>query len=237
MVLRADRTTVRVLETCRFAMLCIVAVLIAHDAIFLAQKSLTGPAAHLRAVEIHAGHWPFMSALATIAGILLLAWAVAHLAGLTHGGNRLYGRFRVGHARRRRSARPAVAAYRTELVKFWCTLHPAVVLAFASIENIEHLAAGEELLGFGAVTGPHFPLALPVLGAVTLALAAIGALVRWRIAVLRAQVGYGPKRDPRRTVRIERPVALWFEVAALCSRVCIQARQDSGRPPPLLATA
>jgi hypothetical protein len=129
-----------------------------------------------------------------------------------------------------------VASYRAEFGRLWCALHPTVVLAFVALENLEHLGAGGELLGFGALTGPHYPLALPVLAAVTIVLAGAGAVVRWRIAVLQARLASAPKREPRATIRVDRPVAIWFVLAAMCSRVCIQARQDSSRPPPVLAS-
>ena len=65
---------------------------------------------------------------------------------------------------------------------------PATLVLFGVQENIEYLAAHGDVIGIEALVGPYAPLAIPVLALVTLALAAIGGLVRWRIAVLEARI-------------------------------------------------
>jgi len=110
-----------------------------------------------------------------------------------------------------------------------------VALAFALQENIEHLAGHGHLIGLGALIGPEYPLALPVIGLVALAAAALGALVRWRIALLEARVGVRPVPARPRGLTARRPAPGWAIVATLRIRAWSLVRLDAGRAPPVAA--
>jgi len=112
-----------------------------------------------------------------------------------------------------------------------------VVVAYGILENIEHVAADGQIEGLATLVGSEHILALPVLAVVTAALAALGALVRWRIAILEAQLAAAGRPEPRRRLVTERPMSLWWIVAATCARVWIVARNNAGRaPPPRVST-
>ena len=69
-----------------------------------------------------------------------------------------------------------------------------VALAFAVQENAEHVLSHGHLIGAGALIGPEYPLALPVLAVVSGLAAAVTALVREHEADLLRRIAAAPAR-------------------------------------------
>jgi hypothetical protein len=234
MVWVASPGAVATLRRIRFAMLALVALFLAHGAVFFAQYGPGDGFADAMREGGHDGYWPAYAAFAVAAGLTLVALSA----------------FRVARLRRRLSAtrsgrRPAGSpdpdgpSYPRELGGLWVRLFVVVAVAFAAQENLEHLSVAHHLLGLGALYGPEYPLAIPALLVVTFLLAAFGALVRWRLAVLRLCIARAAWRTPRWTrAHAARPVSGWWVAAAACAHHWTLARQDPGRaPPPSAAVA
>lgn len=95
------------------------------------------------------------------------------------------------------------------LVPLWMRLMLLTVVAFLLQENIESASVGQVLPGLGPINGEH-GVALPVIGAVSLLIAAVRALVRWRRDVLLARLGaarlsFGREPDLQPVVNVVRP--------------------------------
>ena len=207
----------------RLASLVAVALLVAHTVIYAAEDGLGGAFAEAMDRAGHGSWWLPLSGAVLVAGSvtgLAWVWRLARLEGLARRGSR-------SPSRQRRGEPPG---YRAEVVAIARRLLPLVVALFLVQENVEALTAHGRLLGFDAVLAAH-PLALPVLLLVGLALAAVGALVRWRIAVLRRRIadGVGPRR-PRSAASAA--AANWATVGALAPRRWMLDRLDAGRSPP-----
>jgi hypothetical protein len=210
----------------RFAALVVVGVLVAHDAVFAAQYGLGERRDAVLAAGTH-DYWPVFTSLALLVGGLGLAAAAAVLL-------RLHRALRHLPPVRRPAGTPGYAG---ELLRLWPRLFLAVALAFALQENVEHLAAGRGLPGLWALSWPEYPLALPVIAAVTFLLAAAGAWLRWRIVVLTVRLAAARSAARRRSPVAIAPAARWRLVAATLSHARILARRDAGRAPPALAGA
>jgi hypothetical protein len=227
MTIETSGATARLLRAIRFAMLGLVSVGVAHDAIFAAQYGFGGTFARAMQAGGHDGYWPIFSTIVVVAATVLGLRAAVRL-GRTHpaeaGG-------RVGPPAPS-SAGPE-RGYRRELVGLWSALFVVVTAVFTVQENIEHLVGHGHLIGLGALSGPEYPLALPVIGLVSLIAAMLGALVRWRIAVLTARHAgrHSFERPPRRPIA-RRPAARWADIAALGAHSWFLVRLDAGRAPP-----
>ena len=180
-----------------------LALLVSHDAVYLAQ---IGPGETVTAMLRTAGHgyWGIASAV-------LLAFAL-----LAAGGAGL----RILLLRRRAAALGARATRDTSwpgaFIRNWTMLGVVVAVAFAVQENVEHLAAHGHAPGVGALIGPEYPLALPVMALVTALAAAIATLVAGRHEALVAAI-HAVLRPP---VRVVAPAA------------SVMARRGAGRAPP-----
>ena len=138
-----------------------LALLVSHDAVFLAQ---VGPGERLTAALRSAGHdwWGVASViLVGIAG-LMGAITLVRIARLRRAAAALDARGRA------QTTRLAL------LLPTWGRTAAVVVIGFAIQENVEHFIAHGHAIGAGALIGPEYPLALPVLAIVTL-VAALGA--------------------------------------------------------------
>ena len=105
-------------------------------------------------------------------------------------------------------------------------------MAYLVQENVEHLVAQGHLPGFAPLVGAEAPLALPILGLVTLAFAVVGALVRWRIAVLEARALATSTARPRWSRTAQRPHVGWAYVGAVRATFWSLVRQGPVRAPP-----
>jgi hypothetical protein len=229
MTFEASARTVRLLAAARFALLAIACVAVAHTAIFAVEHGVGAGFAGAMRSGGHDGYWPAFSVLVAIAGTVLGLRAAVRLGRPRRASAR-------GSQRSSASSPPAgPRSYPAELVRLWSLLFAVVGVAFAVQENVEHLVGHGHLIGLGALIGPEYPLALPVIGLVALAAAALGALVRWRIARLQALVA--GRRIPirQRGLAARRPAPGWAIVAALRLRAWSLVRLDAGRAPPVAA--
>ena len=235
MIWQASRPTATLMRRVRFSMLVLVALFLAHDAIFVAQNGIgDGFAAAMRRGG-HDGYWSAYMLLVGIAGT-----AVVAITTVRFGRRRLRlaipgtldrdPSFEAGSLQPARSA----PSYRRELLGLWVRLFVVVLVAYVIQENLEH-ATHDHLPGVGVLVGPENPLALPALAVVTLLLAVLGALVRWRIAVLDERLARAVAGGPRpATPRATHPAAGAWIAGAVCAHHWTIARQDPGRAPPLV---
>lgn len=191
-----------------------VALLVSHDAVFLAQ---VGPGERLTAALRGAGHdyWGAASlVLVAIAALAALA-VLTRLARLRRDAATLGV---SGPAHRTRLAR---------LLPIWGRLAAIVIIGFAIQENAEHFVAHGHTIGVEALIGPEYPLALPVLGMVSF-VAALGAALfiaaeRAMVAAIVAALAARP-RPGRVATRSPQRIATPIE--------SVLARFLAGRAPP-----
>jgi hypothetical protein len=204
--------------------LAVVALLAAHSAIYLAQYGFGERFAEAMTAGGHDGWWLPASLVVLGAGAVLLLRTLGAL-----------GRLEAMARDVRPAAEPAVP-FQPEMLSIWRRLFPIVTVLFAILENVEHLAAHGHVVGIEALVGPEYPLALPVLALVTLGLSALGALVRWRIRVLRTRIAHAAHAARRRPTP-ETVTPEWQTVGALAPlRFSIDLR-DAGRAPPVILPA
>jgi hypothetical protein len=183
-----------------------VALLISHDAVFLAQL---GPGQALAEVLRKAAHdyWGPASLALAVAGGVGLAWTIVRLRAL-RGSARALGARRVA----------APSSFPSRWLRTWARLLPLVAIGFLVQENVEHLIGHGHAPGLGALAGPEYPLAIPIIGLIT-ALAALGAAVLSRTEeallaaigeALRRFVGRAPRYLPQPPLRqaLRRPSPL-----------------------------
>jgi hypothetical protein len=206
----------------RLAFLLVVSVFVAHDGVYIAQYGLGGHLAEVMTARGHDTYWPALVGLALIASALLAIGALRVIARL---------RWRLRGTPTSLPASPGTPSWRPEVIRIWRILFPLTVLAFAIQENLEALSSQGIVPGIDALIGPDAPLALPVLALVTLALAALGGLVRWRIAILEARVAR--IRAGRRPRILDRsPAREWRLVDSIAPHRWTADRRDAGRAPP-----
>lgn len=175
-----------------------VALFLSHDAIFAVQL---GPGESLTRALRGAGHeyWGLASLALILAGLALGINAVARLRHLRHRASEI-------------GATPIRARW-ARLTPTWLRLFAVVCIGFLVQENIEHGLTHMHLPGLGALLGPEYPLALPVIAAIT-GLAAMvttlaGSIERELIAaiadVLRQAFGHAPRSHPRPPIRLAPP--------------------------------
>jgi len=193
-----------------------VALLVSHDAVFAIQAGL---GQSLTDALRDAGHdyWGVASALISAIGILAALRASARVVALRRRARDLG----VAPVAIRRSRR---------MLRAWGWLFLIVTAGFLIQENLEHLATHGHLIGAGALAGPEYPLALPVIAAVTLAAGIVGGLIGGAesalldaIATALAGLGRRPFRSMRRPAGVSVP------------RASVLARRGASRAPPGLA--
>jgi hypothetical protein len=219
-VIVSSARSARLGSSLRDLVLALFGVLVAHDLIYLARFGMGDAFAAAMRDGGHDGYWtPFSLLVGGAAGIAFLA-SLALLARLE----------------RRASGRPeptqAGPSYGRELVAIWLRLFPTVTGLFLAQENLEHfLHHGGHVVGFAALLGPGNDIAVPVLAAATFALAAIGALLRWRIRLLRQRLLQAPPPARPRLLALA-PAPEWLVVAARLRHRWTLDRRDAGRAPP-----
>jgi hypothetical protein len=92
-----------------------------------------------------------------------------------------------------------------EIAARWLGLAIVAVVAFATQENLELALAGGDPPGI-AVLAHHGGLAVPVLLGVSLVVALVEGLVRWRRAILLWRIGSAPGRGHRAAVAARPPI-------------------------------
>ncbi len=196
--------------------LAALALLVSHDAVWTLQ---VGPGERLAQALRHSGHdyWGMVSL-----GIAAVAVIVAVISIL-----------RLHLLRRRADALdPAGASvrrpsYAARLGRLWIRLLATVAIGFVIQENVEHALSHGHLPGMGALVGPEYPLALPVIAIISLAAALVAAVVRAAESALLARIALA-LRPPRAPQRVQRP-------ASSAPRLGVpRPRANAGRAPPAL---
>jgi hypothetical protein len=237
MVLLTDRRRSRTLPWLRLAALLPLSLLLGHEAVFALQFGIGDGLRQAMSAGGHDHYWTAFTVVITALSAGLFLREVARAA-------RLQGRLRE----LRRSAPTASGgsgpastltargAWRAEFRSIWPSLFAISAAGFTIQENLEHLAAGQVPHGLGSLIGGEHPLALPILALVSGAIAAIGALIRWRVRTLEARVaaaraGTGRRRHPRAIV----PAREWPAIGALRAEAWFLVRLLAGRAPPAVA--
>jgi len=163
-----------------------LALLVSHDAVFLVQ---IGPGERLTTALRTVGHgyWGAASIVLVAGATLAAALAVVRLARLRH-------RAALLGAKRR-----APATRLAGLVAIWGRLAAVVVIGFAIQENVEHFIAHGHAIGIGALIGPEYPLAMPVLAVVSFLAALAAALLvaseRALVTAIAATLAHCPRPE------------------------------------------
>jgi hypothetical protein len=191
-----------------------LALLVSHDAIYLAQ---IGPGEALTAALRTAGHgyWGWASLALVVVGLVAGMGVALRLAWLR-------GRAAAVGARA-----SAPNGWLGRFAGSWWRLALVVGTGVLIQENVEHYLAHGHVLGAGALVGPEQPLAIPVIGLVSALAGAIAAFVSDRhralvnaiLAVLRR-----PARAPRATLRPPSRLAVLIG--------SVLAGHGAGRAPP-----
>jgi hypothetical protein len=203
-------------RTIRQAALALLALAIAHHAVYLVRYGRAAEAA------MHGDHayWPLLIGAAAVAALVVAAWWGWRLT--------LGARSAAARVAQPERARP----FGAEWLAIFGRLFLTVASAFLALENAEHLLAHGHLDGIGVYWGPGAELTLPAIAVVVGAIALLGALVRWQeramIARLRARRATGPIMRPQPT----RIGVRWTITAALIRHQLLAANDDRGRAPP-----
>jgi hypothetical protein len=191
-----------------------IALLVSHDAIFFVQY---GPGESLTRALREAGHAYWAAASLAVAGIgavvaALVAFRLLQLQRRAH---------RLATVRK-----PAPSGWPRRLLLTWGRLFAIVAIGFVIQESAEHFAMHGHAIGLGALIGPEYPLALPILGLVTLAAALVTVYVSAVEASLEATIA-AAVRLLRAPLRITpSPLEL------VLPRIPVLARAAAGRAPP-----
>jgi hypothetical protein len=205
-----------------FWTLAALTLLVSHDAVWLVQR---GPGEDVAAALRTAQHGYWAWASIGIVGVAVLVVAATALRATAL----------VRRARRLRAdvAPVGLRSFGTRFAVAWVRLVAVVAIGFAVQENVEHFVAHGHLLGLGAITGPEYPLAVPILvglGAVAaLVIATVRCVERELLRAIATAERAGRSRAPR--------VVRWATRPARRPRLAPLAGMDAGRaPPPLLVT-
>jgi hypothetical protein len=193
-----------------------VALLVSHDAVFAVQA---GPGRALTDALRDGGHgyWGVASALIAAAGLIVGLLAAARLSRLRRRAHEV-------------GAVPITTSRTTSVLRAWAWLFLIASAGFLVQENLEHLAMHGHLIGAGALVGPEYPLALPVIASITLAAGIIGGLIGDRESALLEAITTalaGIRHRPVHAVRRTEEVAV--------AGPSVLARRGAGRAPPGMA--
>ena len=209
----------------RFTVLVAATLLAAHDVVYVLRFG-TGDAFSAGMAATGHGYWSGFTATGLAAATALVLSSLFTL-------RRLEARAGDAHDR---SPGAAESTWTAELASLWPRLLLAVTATFVLQEVLEHVAAYGHVPTIDELVAICSPGTIAVLAAVTFVVAALGSLVRWRIAVLRGRLGAQRPRRPRPVVPAAAPSG-WAIAAALRRHALLLLRLDAGRAPPLLARA
>ncbi len=209
-----------------FALLSLVALFAAHDAIYIAQFGIGGRYAVAMSSGGHDGYYVPASLMIAIAATVAGTLTVLRLGRLTI----------VAAAASARAPRRAFLdvgpTYLGQLRGVWSRLFPVVVLLFSIQENLEAILAGRAAPGTDVLFGSGAGFVLPILTITTFLLAVVAAGIRWRTRILTARLRV--RRQFARPVRLHRKPR-WTDLADALARDWMIDRRDAGRAPPITA--
>jgi hypothetical protein len=210
------------LAAVRFAALAALGILVAHDAVFLAQYGLGNGYEAAMARTGH-GYWPaFVLFTALVGG----AAAITALRGLVRLGRTVRGLPLA-------PAQPERPAFGAEVRRLWPRLFAVVIGGFVLQENVEHALAGAALPGLWVLSAPDYPLAIPAILVVTGLLAAAGGWIQWRREVLIERLRAARAAALHRRRHAARaPHRRWALLSALLANRWTLLRRDAERAPP-----
>ena len=206
------------------AALQIVALVLAHELVFLARYG-----SRYNEALVHGGHGESWSTAVTTSAALALAL-------LALGASRIARLGLLVH----RHAAPAdsVGALAPRpLLRAWLRLAPrtaALSVVFLTIqENVERAALGQATPGAGLLLSPEYAGGLWITIAVGLAVGLVAALFEWRRSVLLARLRRSRVRAPRVTDTVVRRPA----VVDRRPVQSLQGRRSALRAPPAMSAA
>jgi hypothetical protein len=175
-----------------FVVLVLVALVVAHDVVFL----LTYGAGYDEALARsgHDGSWAMAVVVVLAAGVGffgLASWRLYRLGVVARV---------IVPAAGRGSLRTTGVGWR--LVGLWLRLYAATTLLFVIQENLEHQRIGQALPGLSVLGSGEYSDAALVIAVVTIAVAVVGTLFRWRRDVLVARILSALQRRQRRLERV-----------------------------------
>jgi hypothetical protein len=193
-----------------------LALLISHNAVYIVQ---TGPGQPLATALRGAGHayWGVAGAVLGLIGLLAVVGALARLWSLRRRASDL-----------RATLMPPSCGFGRRWLGAWARLLIVVALGFLVQENVEHFIGHNHAPGLGALAGPEYPLALPVIGLITAVLALVLAAIRQVEHVLLVSIAAALERFSTRPPRAIRRPPLRLAVA----HTSPMAGTWAGRAPP-----
>ena len=182
------------------ASLALASLAAGHELIYLLSH---GPGEGYAVAMREGGHDRYWTSFVLIV-LAVVACLVAITAAQLLRLRRLAARTAIGGLSVRDAA---TTRYLRLLGALWLKVAAVAVVGYLLQENVETVSAGGPLPGFGVISGEH-ALAMPILTAVGLVVAAVGALVGWRREILLARLrsGFRPRRQDARAIR--RPTAV-----------------------------
>jgi hypothetical protein len=209
----------RIMRRAGFAGMVAVALVLAHDLVFLAAYG----GAYQDALDRtgHDASWNTTVLVVLAVGVILLAAACRRLRSL--------GTLALALDRQ---AVPAIGrkGFLQRLRELWLRLAVFTTILFVLQENLEHQHAGEALPGLGVLISSEYPNALLIIGVVALAVALVGAVVRWRRDVLMARLSGTRTRWRTPSGTRARPSFAWL----LAREGSLLGRRLAGRAPPAM---
>jgi hypothetical protein len=178
--------TRRLLRHTGFAVMSAVALVLAHNLVFLVGY---GPG-YASALSRTGHDEAWASAVRVVLGLgamllVIAAWRLHRLGLLARAGG---------------AARPAQdRGFLGHLLQLWPRLALVTPVLFVLQENLERHAIGQPMPGVGVLVSSEYPSAIVVFAAVTFAIAVVGSLVRWRRDVLLARIAAARPRWLRAT--------------------------------------
>lgn len=205
----------------RFAVLgslALASLLAGHELIYLASHGAGAGYETAMRERGHDRYWTSFVLVVLAVSICLVSVATSQFVRL----RRLAGHRRSGHIEVENSG---IGQYARLLLSLWMRVALLTTFGYLLQENLEALPMSGSMAGVGVVTGEH-ALAVPILIAVSLVAAAVGALVGWRRSILLARIRQRVVEHRRGPIAVRRPLA------AVRPRPRSEGRRNGVRAPP-----
>jgi hypothetical protein len=170
--------TSRAAHAVQGATIAIVALVLAHNLIFLA-----GYGAGMGQALAHTGHddgWTVAVLVSLVLGAVLLATAVGRVWVLRRQA-RAAGAGRL-------PSEPGIGEFAHQWLSWWLVLMLAIAALFVVQENLELARVTSQLPGIGVLVSSEYPHALPIICLVALLVSLVAALLGWEVKILTARL-------------------------------------------------